>query len=127
MKITSKLLAIALVAGGSMFAAPRLSIGISVGGHAQSYVPPCPGPGYTWVDGYWSPQSGRNVWTAGFWRAPQVRVAPRFVQPPRDYDRAFIHRDDRRNDDHRNDNHRNDNHRNDDRNDDHRDSRNFRR
>jgi len=88
------LLAVALIAGGTMFAQPRVSIGIGVGGYgpgvypppayAQAYVPACPGPGYTWVDGYWAPERGRNVWIAGFWRAPYVdryRVAPRFVEP----------------------------------------------
>ena len=74
MKTKSKLLAVALIAGSTMFAAPRLSIGVSVGGYgtgaypppayAQQVAPPCPGPGYTWVNGYWTPQGGRNVWTA---------------------------------------------------------------
>ncbi len=76
MKTKSKLLAVALIAGSTMFAAPRLSIGVSVGGYGtgaypppaytQTYVPPCPGPGYTW--------------TNGVWRAPVVHVAPRFVE-----------------------------------------------
>jgi WXXGXW repeat (2 copies) len=89
MKTKLRLLAVALIAGGTMFAQPRVAIGIGVGGYgpgaypppayAQSYVPPCPGPGYAWVDGYWAPQGGRNVWIAGFWRAP--RVAPGYVAP----------------------------------------------
>jgi len=70
--------------------AQRLSIGIGVGGYGpgyyappaySQYVPPCPGPGYTWADGYWGPQ---GVWVGGFWRAPYAgsyRVAPRFVEP----------------------------------------------
>jgi hypothetical protein len=106
MKTKLKLLAVALIAGGTMFAQPRVSIGIGVGGYgpppvyAQA-VPACPGPGYTWVDGYWVPQGGRNVWIAGFWRAPFAggyRVAPRVVAPRyfnayRDNDR-FRGRDD---------------------------------
>src|SRR5258708_24694939 len=91
MKTKLKILAVALIAGGTMFAQPRVSIGIGVGGYGPGYspppaytqyVPPCPGPGYAWVDGYWVPQGGRNVWISGFWRAPYYRVAPRFVAPP---------------------------------------------
>jgi hypothetical protein len=41
MKTKLRILALALVAGGTMFAAPRFSIGISVGGNARSnYAPP---------------------------------------------------------------------------------------
>ena len=90
MKIKLRLLALALIAGGTMFAETRVSIGFSVGGYGPGayappvyaqYQPPCPGPGYTWVDGYWTPQYGRRVWIQGFWRAPVVRVMPRYVAP----------------------------------------------
>jgi len=75
----TKLLALTLLAGGSMFAQSRFSIGISVGGANRggyytqappayaSAVPPCPGPGYSWVDGYWSQNSRRNSWVQGYW------------------------------------------------------------
>jgi hypothetical protein len=92
MKTKLRLLAVALIAGGTMFAQTRLSIGIGVGGYAPAYypppayaqaqaVPPCPGPDYTWVDGYWSP---RGVWVGGYWNRPYVRgyrEAPRYVEP----------------------------------------------
>jgi hypothetical protein len=42
----TKLLALVLLAGGTMFGQSRFSVGIGV-------VPPCPGPGYVWVDGGW--------------------------------------------------------------------------
>ena len=86
MTIKSKLLAVALLAGGSMFAQSRVAIGVNIGGYGPgvypppayvAYRPPCPGPGYTWVNGFWGP--GR-AWTAGYWRAPVV-VAPRYVAP----------------------------------------------
>ena len=75
-----KILAAALIAGGTMFAQPRIAIGIGVGGYAPgyyappayAYAPPCPGPGYAWVGGYWVPRGGRNVWINGYWRAPYV-------------------------------------------------------
>jgi WXXGXW repeat (2 copies) len=96
MKSKFKLLAMALIAGGTMFAQTRVSVGIGVGGYGPGvypppayaqYQPPCPGPGYTWVDGYWAPQGGRNMWIAGFWRPPVVTVAPRYVAPH--YYKAF--------------------------------------
>jgi hypothetical protein len=36
--------------------------GIFVGGPG-AYVPPCPGPGYAWVNGYWDD----GAWTPGYW------------------------------------------------------------
>jgi hypothetical protein len=91
----TKLLAMMLLAGGSMFAQTRVSIGVGFGGHGgagfyqtppsyayASNIPPCPGPDYTWVDGYWSQDYGRNTWVAGYWnRLPfnsGYQVAPRF-------------------------------------------------
>jgi hypothetical protein len=93
MKTKLRILAVALIAGGTMFAQPRLSVGIGVGGYGPGYYPPpayaqyqppCPGPDYTWVDGYWGPQGGRNIWFDGYWRRPYAsgyRVAPRYVEP----------------------------------------------
>ena len=100
MNIKSKLLAVALLAGGTMFAETRFSIGVGVGApayvapasYAAQYVPACPGPGYTWVNGYWTPQGGRNVWIAGFWRPPVGRVyhvAPRYDNSRWGYARGF--------------------------------------
>ncbi len=106
MKTELRMLAVALIAGGTMFAQTRFSIGIGVGGYGPGYYPPpnyeeyvapCPGPDYSWVDGYWEPQGGRNVWFDGYWRRPYVsgyRVAPRYVQPRyynsyRGYDRDW--------------------------------------
>ena len=117
MKTKLRLLAVALIAGGTMFAQSRLSVGVSVGGYGPgAYPPPAygqyrplyPGPGYSWVDGYWAFNRGHRSWTAGFWQAP------RFVQrysysAYRDYrrddrgrdqdrDRGRNWRDDRRDD-----------------------------
>jgi hypothetical protein len=52
----TKLTAMALLAGSSLFAAPRVAIGVGIGVPAApapvvvapppvAYVPPCPGPG----------------------------------------------------------------------------------
>jgi WXXGXW repeat (2 copies) len=57
----TKILAGLLLAGSTMFAAPRIGFGISVGAPAPvvvappvvAAVPPCPGPGYVFINGYW--------------------------------------------------------------------------
>lgn len=36
--------------------------------------PPSPGPGYTWVAGYWSYNGSRYVWTAGHWEQPPANA-----------------------------------------------------
>ena len=81
----TKLLAMMLLAGGSMFAQTRFSVGIGFNQAPPVYasnIPPCPGPGYTWVDGYWSQNYGQPVWIAGYWNAPVFSTgfgfAPRF-------------------------------------------------
>jgi hypothetical protein len=75
----TKLLAMMLLAGGSMFAQTRFSVGIGFNQPARVYasnIPPCPGPGYTWLNVYW--------------HAPIVRArfgfAPRFDNHFRDRD-----------------------------------------
>ena len=91
----TKLLAMMLLAGGSMFAQTRFSVGIGFNQLAPVYtsnIPPCPGPGYTWVDGYWSRNYGRPVWVAGYWNAPVFSTgfgfAPRFDNGFRGGDRG---------------------------------------
>lgn len=80
-----KLLVMALLMGGSAFAATHVSIGVGIGvpayygGYSAGYYapappvavyrPPCPGPGYSWVNGYWGP---RHVWISGYWAAPYI-------------------------------------------------------
>ena len=61
-----------------------------------AYVPPCPGPGYTWVAGYYN----NGYWVAGRWNYIGVGFVPdrgRFYFD-RDHDRAYAYRD---RDDHR--------------------------
>jgi len=44
--------------------------------------PPCPAPGYVWVDGYWNWNRNRYAWTNGYWMRPPLAggywVAPRY-------------------------------------------------
>jgi hypothetical protein len=102
----TKLLAMMLLAGGSMFAQTRISVGIGFGGHGAGFyqpppsyasnIPPCPGPDYNWVDGYWSQNYGRNTWIAGYWNRRPIRsgyqVAPHFDNRfnDRDHRQGFV-------------------------------------
>jgi hypothetical protein len=64
--------AAALVIGGlGLAAAPAnaAEVGIYVRGPV-AYVPPCPGPGYAWVAGYYT----NGYWVPGRWNFVGVRV-----------------------------------------------------
>ena len=95
----SKLLALFLLAGSSMFAGSHLFFGVSVGSGYYApppvvayapppaplvtYAPPAYArPGYTCVNGYWYPNGPRYAWRAGYWaRPPYARaywVGPRY-------------------------------------------------
>ncbi len=90
-----------VLAAGSIFAGPRISVGIGFGAPAPYYAAPvyappvyaapvygayarpiAPGPGYVWSEGYYV----RGAWVPGYWRAPVriVRpvVVPRYVGRP---------------------------------------------
>ena len=77
-----------LLAGG-LFASPRVAVRIGFDAPAPVAVvrPACPGPGYTWVDGYYGPS---GIWVAGYWAPPAVvRVAPGFDRAR--FDHRFDH------------------------------------
>ena len=91
----TKLFALVLLAGGSLFAETHWSIGIGLGapyyyGYAPPpppvvvYTPPSPSPEYTWVPGYYYPARGGYAWHAGFWSRPPYAgafwVAPRYYE-----------------------------------------------
>jgi hypothetical protein len=71
------------LAAGTVFG--QVSVGIRIGPPPPPRVvavrPVAPGPGYSWVDGYWYPVNGRYTWHEGYWtRAPYAGahwVAPR--------------------------------------------------
>ena len=84
-----KLFTLALLAAGSLFAESHWSIGIGIGAPyyappppVVTYTPPCPGPEYRWVPGYYYPVGGRYAWRAGFWSHPPSAgaywIAPRY-------------------------------------------------
>ena len=78
----SKLLAVMLLAGGTMFG--QVSFGIRIGPPPPPRVirvqPVAPGPGYTFVQGYWYPVGGRYRWHEGYWSRPPYEGA-RWVGP----------------------------------------------
>ncbi|MSV34827.1 MAG: hypothetical protein EXQ47_04420 [Bryobacterales bacterium] len=93
----TKWMALAIVAGilatgSSLFAQSPFSVGIGIGAPGYygpppvvAYRPPYPGPGYSWMDGYYDPY---GAWTAGYWAPPAYRygyAAPRYYAPPRYY------------------------------------------
>jgi hypothetical protein len=65
-----KILVGLLLAGSTMFAAPRVSFGVGFGAPAPVLVaaPPCPGPGYVFVDGCWQLAGGPRVWHDDYYR-----------------------------------------------------------
>jgi hypothetical protein len=86
-----KAMAVMMLLAGGLMAAPRVTVGIGIGVPAPVAVvrPACPGPGYTWVNGYYG--TG-GVWVAGYWDPPAVvRVAPPIVHPRVDH--RFDHYD----------------------------------
>jgi len=78
------LLAAMFLAGSSLFG--QVSVGIRIGAPPAPRVvrvrPNNPGPGYSWVDGYWYPSNNRYVWHAGYYTRPPYEgaawVSPRY-------------------------------------------------
>ena len=94
----TKMLAILLLGGISLFARTHVSIGIGIGGYypygyyyapppvyyappAPAYYAPAPVPAYPyyapgyapssiWISGYYYPYGARRVWRPGYWARP---------------------------------------------------------
>jgi hypothetical protein len=84
----TKLVIATLLAGSSLFAGTRFSIGVGIGnGYGapapaySAYRPACPGPDYAWVDGYWDNAGPRRLWHDGYWA--RQTFARSFVAPHR--------------------------------------------
>jgi len=84
----TKWIAMMLMTGGALFAQTHVSIGVQFGRPVpvpaavavNAYQPPCPGPGYVWIDGYYD-EFGN--WYDGYWALPPYAgaywIAPRFT------------------------------------------------
>lgn len=89
--MTKLMLGAALAVGAvAMTAAPAqaaVRFGVVIGGPV-AYVPPCPGPGYVWVNGYWA----EGAWVPGYWNfagvGPAVGFGVRVGGPAYRYDRG---------------------------------------
>jgi len=85
----------ALVAGTLGLGATQANaaVRIVVGGPA-AYIPPCPGPGYFWVAGYYN----GGIWVPGFWRfrGPEFRGPEYGVVVHRDFRGPYYFNRDRR-------------------------------
>ena len=84
----TKLMALLVVTGGALLAAPPISIGVRIGNPApvmvrdyREYRPLCPGPGYLWIEGYYD---AYDNWIEGYWELPPYSgaywVAPRRLE-----------------------------------------------
>lgn len=100
------ILGAAVVAGGlgiGATTAQAAQLRVYVGGGPSAYVPPCPGPGYAWVAGYYND----GYWVPGYWNyvgGVAFRDRGPVAYFDRDHDRRFYDRDDYRRsdrDDHR--------------------------
>jgi hypothetical protein len=86
-----KAIAMMMLLGGGLFAAPAVRFGVGFGAPAPVAVvrSVCPGPGYAWVNGYYAPG---GVWVGGYWAPPAavVHVGPR-LDRGRAFDGRFEH------------------------------------
>lgn len=88
------MLGAAIVAGGlglGATSAQAAEFRVAIGGPA-AYIPPCPGPGYAWVAGYYN----NGYWVPGYWNNAGYR--DRVVVRDRGFyqdhgGRRFDHRD----------------------------------
>jgi WXXGXW repeat (2 copies) len=89
--IRSVLLAAALLPAVPALHA-QISLGIRIGPPPRPRVvrvlPPNPGPGFLWVEGYWYPQGNHYRWHDGYWTRPPYEGA-RWIGPHHDGQQFF--------------------------------------
>ena len=93
------ILGAAVIAGGlgvGASTAQAAQLRVYAGGGPAAYIPPCPGPGYVWVAGYYN----GGYWVPGYWNYAGGGVVVRDRSPVVvfDRDRLSWYRDDRRSD-----------------------------
>ena len=85
-----KIMVLMLFAVGAIFA--QFSAGVRIGPppplRESRMQPRNPGPGYSWIVGYWYPVGGRYRWHNGYWTRPAYQGS-RWVEPRHDGERYF--------------------------------------
>jgi hypothetical protein len=83
--VKSRIVLLTLLAASAILA--QFSVGVRIGAPPPVRVlrvqPRSPGPGYSWIAGYWYPVNGRYTWHAGYWTRPAYEGA-HWVQPRHD-------------------------------------------
>jgi hypothetical protein len=86
----AKAIVLMFLAAGTVFA--QVSIGVRIGAPPPPRVmivqPRSPGPGYSWLAGYWYPVGGRYKWHEGYWTRPAY-TGSHWVEPHHDGERYF--------------------------------------
>lgn len=86
------LLVVGLLLGGAAASHAQVSIGIQIGAppppRVLAVIPPTPGPGFVWVEGYWYPVGRHYRWHAGYWTQPPY-LGARWIPPHHDGERFF--------------------------------------
>lgn len=80
-------LAVGALAMTAVPANAAVRFGVAIGGPV-AYVPPCPGPGYVWVNGYWA----NGAWMPGYWNDSAVGFGVRIGRPAYRFDHGPVDR-----------------------------------
>ena len=88
--IRTTVLAVFLLAGGSVFGAQiSITIGPPPPPPVVHVLPPRPGPEFVWVDGYWYPVGEHYRWHEGYWTRPPYPGA-HWVEPRHDGQQRYF-------------------------------------
>ena len=81
----TKLAVLLLLGAGAVLA--QFSVGVRIGAPPPMRVirvqPRSPGPGYSWIAGYWYPVGNHYKWHDGYWTRPAYGGA-RWIEPRHD-------------------------------------------
>jgi hypothetical protein len=86
----AKAIVLMFLAAGTVFT--QVSIGVRIGAPPPPRVvrvqPRSPGPGYSWLAGYWYPVGNHYKWHEGYWTRPAY-TGSHWVAPHHDGQRYF--------------------------------------
>src|SRR5438270_10294689 len=88
--VRNQLIIFSLLTAATAFA--QLSVSVRIGApppiRVERVQPRSPGPGYSWIAGYWYPAGHRYKWHDGYWTRPTYPGA-RWVTPRHDGERFY--------------------------------------